>query len=51
MSQKTTRVKTEYRSAIRSRKLIRQAYVELIKEKDVDKITVMDVVNKADINR
>lgn len=51
MSQKTTRVKAEYRSAIRSRKLIRQAYVELIKEKDIDKITVMDVVNKADINR
>jgi AcrR family transcriptional regulator len=51
MSQKTTRVKAEYRSAIRSRKLIRQAYVELIREKDVDKITVMDVVNKADINR
>ncbi len=51
MSQKTKRVKAEYRSAIRSRKLIRQAYVELIKEKDIDKITVMDVVNKADINR
>jgi AcrR family transcriptional regulator len=51
MSQKTTRVKAEYRSAIRSRKLIRQAYVELIKEKDIDKITVIDVVTRADVNR
>jgi AcrR family transcriptional regulator len=43
--------KAEYRSAIRSRKLIRQAYVELIKEKDINKITVTDIVTKADINR
>jgi len=31
--------------------LIKQAYVELIKEKDIDKITIKDVVTKADINR
>jgi AcrR family transcriptional regulator len=43
--------KAEYRSAIRSRKLIKQAYVELIKEKDLDKITIKDIVTKADINR
>jgi AcrR family transcriptional regulator len=43
--------KAEYRSAIRSRKLIKQAYVELIKEKNIDKITIKDVVTKADINR
>jgi AcrR family transcriptional regulator len=43
--------KAEYRSAVRSKKLIKQAYVELIKEKNIDKITITDVVTKADINR
>ena len=43
--------KKEYRSAIRSRKLIRQAFLELLKEKDFEKITVTDIVNHADINR
>ena len=43
--------KAEYRSAKRSRTLIRQAYTELLKEKDLNKITVTDIVKKADINR
>ena len=43
--------KKEYRSAKRSRTLIRQAYTELLKEKDLNKITVTDIVKKADINR
>jgi len=43
--------KAEYRSAIRSRKLIKQAFVELMQEKDIDKITIKDIVTKADINR
>ncbi|MFA5323509.1 MAG: TetR-like C-terminal domain-containing protein [Smithella sp.] len=51
MDGRVVRTKTEYRSAIRSRKLIKQAYVDLTREKDIDKITVMDIVNKADINR
>ncbi len=51
MSRKVVRAKTEYRNAIRSRKLIKQAYVDLTKEKDIDKITVMDIVTRADINR
>ena len=51
MSRTVARKKTEYRSALRSRKLIKQAYVELIKEKDMDKISVIDVVTRADINR
>ncbi len=34
--------KAEYKSAIRSRKLIRTAFVELMQEKDTDKITVTD---------
>ena len=43
--------KAEYRSAIRSRKLINSALADLLQEKPLDKITVTDVVNRADINR
>lgn len=43
--------KAEYRSAIRSRRMIREAYTALLKEKDLSKITVTDIVNRADINR
>ena len=43
--------KKEYRSAVRSRKMIRQAFFELLKEKNFEKITVTDVVKKADVNR
>ncbi|GKX65277.1 TetR/AcrR family transcriptional regulator [Inconstantimicrobium mannanitabidum] len=43
--------KAEYKSAIRSRKLIRQAFIELIQEKDIEKITVTDIITRADINR
>ncbi len=43
--------KAEYRSAIRSRRMIREAYMALLKEKDLSKITVTDIVNRADINR
>lgn len=43
--------KAEYRSAIRSRRLINQAVAELMQEKPLDKITVTDVVKRADINR
>jgi len=45
------REKAEYKSAVRSRKMIRQAFVELMQEKDVEKITVTDIVTRADINR
>ena len=43
--------KAEYRSALRSKKLIADALVELLDEKTLDKITVTDIVKKADINR
>ncbi len=43
--------KKEYRSAIRSRRFIRQAFTDLLKEKTFEKITVTDIVNRADINR
>ena len=43
--------KAEYRSAVRSRKLIVEALADLLQEKPLDKITVTDVVNRAQINR
>ena len=43
--------KAEYRSAIRSRKLINGALADLLQEKPLDKITVSDVVRRAQINR
>lgn len=43
--------KAEYRSAVRSRKLIKAALAELLQEKPLDKITVTEVVNRAQINR
>lgn len=43
--------KAEYRSAIRSKKLINDALADLLTEKPLDKITVTDVVSRADINR
>ena len=43
--------KAEYRSAVRSRKLINEALADLLTEKLLDKITVTDVVKRADINR
>ena len=44
-------MKAEYRSAKRSRKMIRNAFLDLLKEKNINKITVTDIVNKADLNR
>jgi len=43
--------KKEYRSAVRSRRLIHQAFLELLQEKSFEKITVTDIVKRADINR
>lgn len=45
------RKKAEYKSAVRSRRMIRKAYMELLKEKDINKITVTDIITKADLNR
>lgn len=41
----------EYRSLIRSKKIIYAALADLSTEKPIDKITVTDIVNRADINR
>lgn len=43
--------KKEYRSEVRSRRMIRQAFQELLQEKAFEKITVTDIVKRADINR
>lgn len=43
--------KAEYRSAIRSRRLINEALVDILQEKPLDKITVTEVVARAGINR
>lgn len=43
--------KAEYRSAARSRQMIVAALAALLQEKPLDKITVTDVVTKANINR
>ena len=41
----------EYRSSIRSRRMLREAFLELLEEKEFGKITVTDIVNRADLNR
>ena len=44
--------KATYRNSIRSQKMIKQAFLELINTtNDVSKISVTDIVNKANLNR
>lgn len=43
--------KAEYRSAIRSRRLIVEALADALMDKPLDKITVTELVNRAGINR
>ena len=43
--------KAEYKSAKRSRRMIRTAFAKLMLEKEIDKITVTDIVREADLNR
>lgn len=43
--------KTEYRNAVRSRRLIGDALLELLEEKPLEKITVTDIANRADVSR
>ena len=44
-------MKNEYRSSIRYKNLIRNALLSLMTEKPFEKITITDIVNRADINR
>ena len=43
--------KKEYRNAIRSRRMIREAFVGLIHEKPFEKITATDIINRSGLNR
>lgn len=43
--------KKENRSVLRTRKRIRQAFLELLEEKSFDKITVLELAQRADVNR
>ena len=43
--------KAEYRSSLRSKRLIYEALADLLQEKPLEKITVADLVRRADINR
>lgn len=45
------RTKAEYRSSLRSKRLIREALITMMREKPFDKITITDIVKTADINR
>lgn len=44
-------VKRRYRSSLRSQRMLREAFVSLLPEKDVERITVTDVTRRADLNR
>lgn len=43
--------KKMYRNAVRSRKMIREAFVELLHEKPFEKITATDIINRSGLNR
>ncbi len=43
--------KKEYRNALRSKQMIRHAFLELLEEKTFEKITATDIIKRADINR
>jgi AcrR family transcriptional regulator len=47
----TEKVKSTHKNASRSRHLIKQAYGELLNEKDPAKITLTDIVERANISR
>ncbi len=51
MEEVVKKQKAKYRSAIRSKRLIREAYVSLMQQKEADKISVSDIVRLADLNR
>ena len=43
--------KKEYRNAIRSRRMIREAFIALLHEKPFEKITATDIINRSELNR
>lgn len=49
--EKKEKRKAEYRSSLRSKKLIQEATIALFQEKPVEKISVTDIVKRANLNR
>ena len=49
--EKEGRKKAEYRSSLRSKQMIKEALLSLMIEKPFDKISITDIVKRADINR
>lgn len=43
--------KAEYKSSIRSKKMIRDAFIELLQTKESGKITITNIVERAELNR
>ena len=43
--------KKEYRNAIRSRRMIREAFVDMLHKKSLEKITATDIINRSGLNR
>ena len=43
--------KSTHKNAVRSRQMIKKAFAEMLNEKDIAKITVTDIVEKAGISR
>lgn len=43
--------KSSHKNAIRSRHMIKKAFAELMNEKDIQKITVTDIVERANVSR
>lgn len=44
-------MKATYRSALRSKRMLRQAFLELLATKSIDKITVAELTERADLSR
>lgn len=44
-------MKAEYKNSIRSREMIRQALIRLLKKRSISEISVTDIVREANINR
>ena len=43
--------KKEYRNAIRSRRMIREAFVDMLHKKSLEKITATDIIKRSGLNR
>lgn len=44
-------MKAPYRNSLRSKRMLRQAFIELMREKPIDKITVAELTERADLSR